>query len=233
MHLSLPRFFTVLQCFLVHGIPPSKLSLKKNAEKLRNTHNQTQRMGSSPIQSFCWGKINLLGEQFVSDDSVKGAIVLERSKTGAWDWYDNAVKFGDMMTYHQVGIQRSEIQGFIDAEKPVVFLSAGVLGVLQLSKDARKALVDNQYDVIDLAEGNSDGERIGGDVFRDHCSDGNLSPANLSPKAAAAFSQIAEKVNAKEKVAVRAYTGDALIIFNELHAKHPEVTFVGLLHSNC
>mmetsp|Transcript_10724 Transcript_10724/g.25234 ORF Transcript_10724/g.25234 Transcript_10724/m.25234 type:complete len:211 (+) Transcript_10724:43-675(+) len=186
-----------------------------------------------PITSFCWGNVTLLGHTILSTGSVKGALVVKKHQTGSWDWRQHELDFGTMMNYHHAGIQPEEVQQFIEEQKPVVFLTAGVLGVLELSDAARSTLEGAGYRLLDLAADNKEGKSIGGNVFRDHCTAENLVRANMSPKASQAMGTISKLVKEGTPVALRTYTGDALIMFNELHAQFPAMEFVGLIHTSC
>uniref|UniRef100_A0A7S2J310 Uncharacterized protein n=1 Tax=Alexandrium andersonii TaxID=327968 RepID=A0A7S2J310_9DINO len=186
-----------------------------------------------PITDFCWGNISLLGQTIASERTVKGAIVLKRSSAGAWDWKQHQEEYGDLMAYHRAGIQPEEVQPFLQKKQPVIFLTAGVVGVLQLSEAAGAAIADAGYELLDLAEGNAAGEKIGEDAFHRHCRAGSLGLQNLSPIAHGALENIGTKVESGTPLVIRAYTADALILFNELHRQFPSMEFVGLIHSNC
>eukprot|EP00747_Dinoflagellata_sp_TGD_P195229 gnl/TRDRNA2_/TRDRNA2_63570_c0_seq1.p1 gnl/TRDRNA2_/TRDRNA2_63570_c0~~gnl/TRDRNA2_/TRDRNA2_63570_c0_seq1.p1 ORF type:complete len:245 (-),score=38.37 gnl/TRDRNA2_/TRDRNA2_63570_c0_seq1:107-820(-) len=187
----------------------------------------------SPIHSFCWGNIGVLNHTVVSDDHVKGAVVMARSSAGQWDWAHEMEKFHGAAGYHHAGIQPEDVQSFMQQKKKVIFLTAGVVGVLNIAAATRDALIAGGYDFLDLAEDNHEAKKIGDREFHHHCSAGNLNEANCSPKAREGLRQINEKVKSNKMIAIRAYTGDALILFNELHRLHPSLEFVGLLHSNC
>uniref|UniRef100_A0A7S1S1Q6 Uncharacterized protein n=1 Tax=Alexandrium catenella TaxID=2925 RepID=A0A7S1S1Q6_ALECA len=185
------------------------------------------------ITDFCWGKVTILGQIIKSTGNVKGAILIKKDEVGGWDWSQHEVDFGDMMKYHSAGIQPEEVMPFIQARQPVIILTAGVVGVLNLSDGARKAIADASYELLDLAEDNARAEAIGEEVFHAHCKAGSLVLDNLSPRGKEGLRTAIDKVKQGKPLVLRAYTGDALIIANEMHEQFPDLAFSGLLHSNC
>eukprot|EP00415_Alexandrium_ostenfeldii_P000301 UN0301 len=193
----------------------------------------TQQPSPPPISDFCWGDLTLFGKNIKSSGSVKGAIVLNRDQTGAWDWKQHEVDFGDMMNYHVAGIQPEEVVPLMKARNPLILLTAGVVGVLNLSDLARKAIVDEGYELLDVAKDNAKAKATGADVFHAHCKAGSVGIDNLSQRVLQGLHAVVLNVQLGRPVVVRAYTGDALIIANEMHEQFPHMEFSGLIHTNC
>jgi len=188
---------------------------------------------TQPIRSLCWGQVNLLGTTVVSDELVKGAVVMAKHQANKWDWSVHQQQYGDLMAYHAAGVQPNEVQPFIEAGKSTIFITAGVLGVLQTAESTSTLLRQHGYEFIDLASQNSQAAQIGQNKFRSECRAQNLAINNLSQKAQNKLSGLVQKMKDGRKLAIRAYTGDALILFNKLHEEVPDAEMVGLLHSNC
>jgi len=174
--------------------------------------NELQHSSSQPISSFCLGEIDMMGTKL----SGKGAHVIDSGSVSEWAGKDG-------------GIQPEDIAGFIEDQEPLIFLTAGVTGTLELADATRTKLLDTGYELIDIAGGNADGISIGKKQFSGDCPAGNLDDSNLSPMASGAFTHILGKVKQRNMVAVLALTGDAMILLNKLHKKHGDFEFTGLI----
>merc|ERR1712032_356691 len=118
------------------AVYPSRAAFWQHSQPRRNSALKGN-WTDPPISSFCWGMITALGQTVRSDDHVKGALLLGRHDIDSWDWAEHARTYGGLSKYHKAGIQPQEVEPYISSGQQVIFLSAGVVGNLELAETTR------------------------------------------------------------------------------------------------